>query len=233
MKKIIKITLKIIVISLLFTLTITVISCINIDELNESARNYLIQKYSSDLSSEDNEKRIIAMDELTEMGKPVVEPLINLLNDKNNPAAARSNAAIILGDIGDSIAIGTLINAMTEAKKKIDTDNLEYSAARALGIMCKDKDNEKLIAERLVKLGDDYLVYGYVYLIDIGASGTEEFLISFLNRKGDKNTAESFLASENDKLLKAANEWAADHGYIIFKTISVDSGNTRWGGVRN
>jgi HEAT repeat protein len=226
MKKLIKITLKIIVIPLLFTLAITVIGCKNINEL---ARNQLIQMYSSDLSSENNETRISAMDALTEMGKPVVEPLIKLLNDKKNPSTARSGAAIILGDIGDSIAIEPLINAMTE----LDTDNLEYSAARALGIMCKDKDNEKLIAERLIKLDDEYLVSGYGYLIKIGASGTEEFLISFLNKNGDKTMAESFIASGNDKLVKAGREWATNRGYILIKIISADSVNTRWGSGRN
>ena len=226
MKKLIKITLKIIVIPLLFTLAITVIGCKN---LNELARNQLIQMYSSDLGSENNETRLSAMDALTEMGKPAVGPLTKLLNDKNNPSTARSGAAIILGDIGDSVAIEPLINAMTG----LDIGDLEYSAARALGIMCKDKDNEKLIAEKIKELEDEYLISGCGYLIDIGASGTEEFLISFLNRKGDKATAECFIACGNDKLVKAGREWAVNHGYIIFKTISVDSGSTRWGSGRN
>lgn len=32
------------------------------------------------------------------------------------------------------------------------------------------KDNEKFIAERLVKLDDEYLAHGYGYLITIGVS---------------------------------------------------------------
>lgn len=138
MKKIIKIILKFIVIPLLFMLVITLIGCTNINEL---ARNQLIQMYCRDLSSENNDTRINAMNALTEMGQPAVEPLIKLLNDKNKPGIARSGAARILGKIGDGIAMEPLINAMTGP----DTGDLEYSTARALGILCNDKDNEKLI----------------------------------------------------------------------------------------
>lgn len=113
-----------------------------------------------------------------------------MLNDKKNPSIARNCAAIILGNIGDSRAIEPLINAM---------------AVSALSKMCKDKDNEKLIAEKLVKLDDEFLIFGYELLIDIGASGTEEFLISFLNKNGNLSMAENFVESGNDKLVKAGS----------------------------
>jgi len=213
MEKLIKITLKIIIISLLCTLSLTIIGCKNINELIQN------------LSSDNDKIRISAIDDLTEIGKPAVEPLIELLNDKKSSPIARNCAAAALGNIGDSTAIEPLINTMTE----YDTEFLPAFAVGALSIMCKDKDNEKLITEKLVKLNDEFLIFGYQSLIHIGASGTEEFLSSFLNRNGNISMAENFVESGNDKLAKAGREWADRNGYMLIEIPSFGSENKGWG----
>jgi len=89
--------------------------------------------YINALGNENNDTRLNAIKGLSEMGEPAVEPLIKLLNDKDNPPNVRSDAAIILGKIGNSIAIEPLINAMTEAKVKFDTDNLVHHHVTIVG----------------------------------------------------------------------------------------------------
>lgn len=213
MKKLIKITLLFIIIFLLCILSLIIIGCKNINELIQN------------LSSDNDEIRISAVDTLTKIGKPAVEPLIELLNDKKSSPIARNCAAAALGDIGDSTAIDPLINAMTE----YDTEFLPAFAVGALSIMCKDKDNEKLIAEKLVKLNDEFLIFGYHSLIHIGASGTEEFLISSLNKSGSISMAEDFMESGNDKLKDAGRKWADDNGYMLIEIPSFGSENKGWG----
>lgn len=51
--------------------------------------------------------------------------------------------------------------------------------------------------------------------IGIGIDNIMPVLISKLNRIGDKTMAEAYLNCGHDKLIKAANEWAEKHGYII------------------
>lgn len=209
MKKLIKITLIAIITSLLCSITITTTACKNI--------NGLIQN----LNNENNEIRVRAIDDLIKIGKPAVEPLIALLNNKKNPS--RGAAALILGQIGNSRAIKPLIGAMAEHPMLGQT-------VYALSIMCKDKDNEKLIAEKIKELDDEFLTFRYKTIIHIGASGTEDFLISFLNRRGSISVAEDFANSGNDKLKEAARAWAKLNGYYFIQFTSSDK---EWGSGGN
>lgn len=206
MKKLIKITLKIIIIFLLCALFTTSIGCKNIDKLIQN------------LNSDDSKVRINAESALIKIGEPAVEPLIRVLIDKKNLSRlSKAYTAIILGQIGDSRAIEPLINVMTEVDNQ-GGNSVVYETVYALNIMCKDKNNEKLIAEKLIELDYEFLKFTrYQYLIQIGASGTEEFLISFLNKYGGSSAAVDFVESGNDKLEKAGSEWAKRNGWTIIR----------------
>ena len=100
MKKLVKITIVVIIIPLLCSLAITGTACKNI--------NGLIQN----LNSGNDEIRANAENALIRIGEPSIEPLIEILKDKQNPA--RVSAAKILGKIGDGSAIKPLIDCLTE-----------------------------------------------------------------------------------------------------------------------
>lgn len=70
----------------------------------------------------------------------------------------------------------------------------------ALNLLCVDKVNEQLIAEGINKIDIEFLLVGYRFIIMIGVSGTEDFLIKGLNIYGSSMMAEDFLNSGNEKL---------------------------------
>lgn len=265
MKKLVKITLIVIIIPLLCSLVITGTACKNI--------NGLIQN----LSSDNDEIRTNAENDLIRIGKSSIEPLIEILKDKENPA--RVSAAKILGKIGNSSAIKPLINSLTEpeefyaeyinwedltetfkdisdeapempeapemgeipeitevmpdnetdiSKPKNNTgissdtsSNNKYpvftEAVHALSLLCKNSDNEKIIADEINKIDIAFIMVIYSYLIEIGASGTEDLLIEALNVYGFSMMAEDFINSGNEKLEVAAREWAKKNNYTIYE----------------
>lgn len=71
-----------------------------------------IDKLINDLSSYNETTGNNAENKLIKIGKPAVEPLIEVLKNKNNPA--RGYAAKILGQIGDRRAIEPLVDCLTE-----------------------------------------------------------------------------------------------------------------------
>ena len=275
MKKLVKITLIVIIISLLCSLAITATACKNI--------NGLIQN----LSSDNDEIRANAENALIRIGEPAIEPLIEILKDKENPA--RASAAKILGKIGDGSAIKPLIDCLTEPGKFITVDkkteellievfgdipdevpempeapkmgemvevteempdnetdisetttNTGISSdtssnnqhpvfaevVYALSLLCKDSENEKIIADEINKIDIAFVLAVYPYLIKIGASGTEDMLIEALNVYGFSMMAEDFINSGNEKLEEAAREWAKRNDYALFVTIP---GSGDWG----
>ena len=265
MKKLVKITLIVIIIPLLCSLVITGTACKNI--------NGLIQN----LSSDNDEIRTNAENDLIRIGKSSIEPLIEILKDKENPA--RVSAAKILGKIGNGSAIKPLIDCLKEpeefyseyanweelaetfkdisdeapemprapemgeipeiteempdnetdiSKPKNNTgissdtsSNNKYpvftEAVHALSLLCKNSDNEKIIADEINKIDIAFIMVIYPYLIEIGASGTEDLLIEALNVYGFSMMAEDFINSGNEKLEVAAREWAKKNNYTIYE----------------
>jgi len=283
MKKLVKITLIVIIILLLCSLAITATACKNI--------NGLIQN----LSSDNDEIRANAENALSRIGEPSIEPLIEILKDKENPA--RVSAAKILGKIGDGSAIKPLIDCLTEpeelyseyTKSKERTEvfedmpdeeapampeaptapemgeipevtevmpdnetdiseptnntgissdtssNNQYpvlvEVAYALSLLCKDSKNEKIIADEINKIDIAFVIVAYPYLIEIGASGTEDILTEALNVYGFSMMAEDFINSGNEKLETAAREWAKKNNYTIY--VMPGFGGKGWGSSGN
>ena len=275
MKKLVKITLIVIIISLLCSLAITETACKNI---NGSIQN---------LSSDNDEIRANAENALIRIGKSSIEPLIEILKDKENPA--RVSAAKILGKIGDGSAIKPLIDCLTEPgeysikDKKTEevfgekppeapempeaptapgmgeipevtevmpdnetdiseptnntgissdtSSNNQYpvleEAVHALSLLCRDSENEKIIADEINKIDIAFVIVVYPYLIEIGASGTEDILTEALNVYGFSMMAEDFINSGNEKLEVAAREWAKKNNYTIYKMPGF--GGKEWG----
>ena len=120
MRKLVKIALAVIIISILCSFTIAATACKNI--------NGLIQNLSSD-----NEKiRSNAENALIRIGKPAVEALIEILKDKENPQ--RVSAAKILSKIGDGSAIKPLVDCLTEPGEYSIKDKIEDTKAEELYI---------------------------------------------------------------------------------------------------
>ena len=279
MKKLIKITLIVIIILLSCLLAITISGCKDI--------NGLIQN----LSSDNDEIRANAENALSRIGEPSIEPLIEILKDKENPA--RVSAAKILGKIGDDSAIKPLIDCLTEpeelyseyTKSKERTEvfedmpdeeapempeaptapeigeipeitevmpdnetdiseptnntgissdtssNNQYpvlvEVVYALSLLCKDSENEKIIADEINKIDIAFVMVAYPYLIEIGASGTEDMLINALNIYGFSMMAEDFINSGNEKLEEAARKWAKENNYTIYQMPGF--GGKEWG----
>jgi len=279
MKKLVKITLIVIIISLLCSLAITATACRNI--------NGLIQN----LSSDNDEIRVNAENAWVRIGEPSIEPLIEILKDKQNPA--RVSAAKILGKIGNGSAIKPLIDCLTEpeelyseyTKSKERTEvfedmpdeeapempeaptapemgeipevtevmpdnetdiseptnntgissdtssNNQYpvlvEVVYALSLLCKDSKNEKIIADEINKIDIAFVIVIYPYLIEIGASGTEDILTEALNVYGFSMMAEDFINSGNEKLEVAARDWAKKNNYTIYEMPGF--GGKEWG----
>jgi len=280
MKKLVKITLIVIIIPLLFSLTITATACKK--NINGSIQN---------LSSDNDEIRANAENALIRIGEPSIEPLIEILKDKENPA--RVSAAKILGKIGDDSAIKPLIDCLTEpeelyseyTKSKERTEvfedmpdeeapempeaptapemgeipevtevmpdnetdiseptnntgissdtfsNNQYpvltEVVYALSLLCEDSKNEKIIADEINKIDIAFVIVIYPYLIEIGASGTEDILTEALNVYGFSMMAEDFINSGNEKLEVAAREWAKKNNYTIYEMPGF--GGKEWG----
>jgi len=282
MKKLVKITLIVIIIPLLCSLVVTATACKNI--------NGLIQN----LSSDKDEIRANAENALIRIGESSIEPLIEILKDKENPA--RVSAAKILGKIGNGIAIKPLIDCLTEPEefyseyanweelaetfkdisdeapempgapapsemgempeitevipdnetdiskpknntgKNSDTSsNNQYpvfaEVVHALSLLCKDSENERIIADEINKIDIAFVIVIYPYLIEIGASGTEDILIEALNIYGFSMMAEDFINSGNEKLEAAAREWAKKNDYIIYEMPGF--GGKEWGSSKD
>jgi len=62
----------------------------------------------------------------------------------------------------------------------------------------------------------------------IGDPKVVDDLVKALDEQGDKDMAETFLNSGNDKLEQAARDWASSNGY---QTITIPAGSTpmHWG----
>lgn len=275
--------LKIITVSLLLFFLLAFIGCVPLEDIDSLIKN---------LSNENENIRINSENALVKIGKPAVEPLIEALKDKENPA--RVSAAKILGKIGNGRAIKPLISCLTDPgeysiKDKIkdkkaeelyieifgekppeapeapaapemgempevtqvmpdnktdiseSTTNAVISSDKpsnkqyqvfievvyALSLLCKNSKNEKIIADEINKIDIAFVIVAYPYLIEIGASGTEDMLIEALNAYGFSMMAEDFINSGNEKLEEAARKWAKKNNYTIYEMPGF--GGKEWG----
>jgi HEAT repeat protein len=195
---------------------------------------------------EDNITYLIALqawDKLAKMGAPAFEPLSACLSDQNMDV--KQGAIEALGNLGDKRAISPLSEALPDW-------NLNASLVAALEQLgWKPASNAEQIYAWIAKKDSAHLKEQWektrqVLLDDVSSSNHQKMenavysfmalgdpkvvddLVKALNDQGDKDMAETYLNSGNDKLEQAARDWASSNGY---QTITIPTGSTpmHWG----
>jgi HEAT repeat protein len=195
---------------------------------------------------EDNITYLIALqawDKVAKMGAPAFEPLVACLSDQNRDV--HESAIGALGDLGDKRAIsplsdalpdwnlnGALVSALeklgwkpaSDAEQiydwigKQDTSHLKQAWGKTSKVLLDD-----------VSSGDQRKVENAVYsFVALGDPKVVDDLVQALDDHGDKDMAETFLNSGNDKLQQAAHDWASSNGYQTI-TLPADSTPMHWG----
>ncbi len=96
-----------------------------------------------------------AVNALSKIGEPAVEPLISIIKSKDTNMTAKINSAIILGNIGDRRAVEPLIN-----KLLIDSYDNKSWMFRAEAIKALGKIKDPRAVEPLKKIGlNDHVSY--------------------------------------------------------------------------
>ncbi len=191
--------------------------------------------------AEDNVTYLIALqawDQVAKMGAPAFEPLHACLSDQNTDV--KQGAIGALGNLGDKRAIsspsealldwnlnGALVSALEQLGWKPTSD------AEQIYEWIGNKDSAHLKEQwektRQVLLNDvsssnhqkmENAVYSFMA---IGDPKVVDDLVKALAEQGDKDMAETFLNSGNDKLEQAARDWASSNGY---QTIMLPAGST-------
>jgi HEAT repeat protein len=195
---------------------------------------------------EDNVTYLIALqawDKVAKMGAPAFEPLVACLSDQNRDV--HESAIGALGDLGDKRAISPLSDALPDwnlngalvsALEKLGWK--PTSGAEQIYAWIGKQDSTHLKEQwdktRQVLLDDvsssnhqkmENAVYSFMA---IGDPKVVDDLVKALDEQGDKDMAETFLNSGNDKLEQAARDWASSNGY---QTITIPAGSTpmHWG----
>jgi HEAT repeat protein len=195
---------------------------------------------------EDNITYLIALqawDKVAKMGAPAFEPLVACLSDQNRDV--HESAIGALGDLGDKRAIsplsdalpdwnlnGALVSALeklgwkpaSDAEQiydwigKQDTNHLKQAWGKTSKVLLDD-----------VSSGDQRKVENAVYsFVALGDPKVVDDLVQALDDHGDKDMAETFLNSGNEKLEQAAHDWASSNGYQTI-TLPADSTPMHWG----
>ncbi len=129
---------------------------------------------------------------------------------------SRFTAVFALGELRDPRAEATLLRVMRTDPRTSD------AAGRSL---------TKIFAHdvgRLLPLLLEPRNIGLAYaLVDLGHRGTEDELITALNRYGGVSLAEYYLNCGNRRLESAAHHWASAHGYSV--TTMPGVGGDQWG----
>jgi HEAT repeat protein len=149
-----------------------------------------------------------------------VDGLIACLQNKD--AEFREAVASALGEIKDPRADAALIAALKDPEVKV-----LHAAANALG-QINDPQADSILLTALREHNAEIIAGADNFFIRRGEPGSEDALIDALNKTGDHYMAADFLNSGNEKLSKAANEWASTHNYQI--TYMPGSKSTGWGG---
>jgi len=147
---------------------------------------------------------------LSKIGKPALEPVIELLYDPED--SIKASGIRILEEIDDPRSIQALLDFAFNEKSFYESLEL-VNAAEAAVISLNNKD-----ATILLKYLEDESSCKKVYSSLIPYSSdpeVNEALIRALDNYGNESMAESFLNSKNEELQDAAKEWAYHHGYFI------------------
>ncbi len=195
---------------------------------------------------EDNITYLIALqawDKVAKMGAPALAPLIACLSDQNRDV--HESAIGALGDLGDKRAIAPL----SEALPDWNLNGALVSALEKLGwkpasdaeqvydwIGKQDTSHLKQAWDKTSKVllddassGDQRKIENAVYsFVALGEPKVVDDLVQALDDHGDKDMAETFLNSGNDKLEQAARDWASSNGYQTI-TLPADSTPMHWG----
>lgn len=140
-------------------------------------------------------------------------------------ALTDTNAIDILtdrADNGDKKAIETLTDIA------FNSDDKQIKGRALMGILPifqKYSNNELL--ENLKNNKTAYPASEVI--IERGISGTENDLISALNKYGNKDMATYYLNSGNQKLETAAQSWGTQHGYTIESHPTTSNNKGGWG----
>jgi len=158
---------------------------------------------------------------LEKIGKPAVEPLLKELEGKNK--YARSGAASVLGEIGDSRAVEPLLSVLND-----EDSDVRKICARSLEKLLDDRISE-IFLTALKNEDLEIVAGGHAFFIRKGQPGSEEVLIEALHACGDRRMATDFLNSGNSQLEEAARKWAKNQGYVISPDIGPGGSGPQWG----
>lgn len=166
---------------------------------------------------------------LVAIGEPAVDLLLQAVSNKKNNKYIRSFCIGALGQIGNSRAVETLIDALNDKKKWV-----RWQAAKALGAIGDSRAVPFLVAalqngnnlmrnyasRALAQIGgpvaeealltgfrnqDLWIVAGgYTYFLSRSEPGSEELLIKALKKCPNKEIALAYLNSGNRELMRAA-----------------------------
>lgn len=157
---------------------------------------------------------------LVGLGKVAVPPLIEALRS----APTRTNASRVLVAIG-----GASVNALIDLLRQGQVASERLAAAATLAEIddprASDALNEALKEPKL-----DFQAAVYRYLIRTGHPGNEAPLIAALNTYGKLTMAEDFVASGNQALKAAGEDWARKNQYpLAMRTSELEI--VSWGGA--
>lgn len=129
----------------------------------------------------------------------------------------RQAAVVTLGRIGSPSARPTLVKVLAT-----DAANAESAALALARIFRLDVTPLLPLLEQRRNLP---LAYS---LVDVGQHGTEDALVTALDRFGDIDLAEYYLNCGNRTLEKAARAWADRHGHYVMTSPGYGGGG-QWG----
>jgi hypothetical protein len=177
------------------------------------------------------------------IGQPALDPLIKALKDPES--RVRLNATSALVDIADPKSTPALVENLTDPasapmvaialermnyQAATDADKVHYLIAQKKGQDLRQSwERTKSVLLKDLESGDpgtiDYAVYSF---IRIGGKDTIAILTQFLQEKGTKDIALSYLNCGQETLSKAGEEWATAQGYRVVKTQKINQ-STQWG----
>jgi hypothetical protein len=128
----------------------------------------------------------------------------------------------VLQDIPGEAALNVLMDAC------MGSQTLLMHRAACQGLAKRDETQLKPLLDALHQRDLNTIATTYDFYIAWGEPGSEPVLIQTLEQYGDDFMATSFLNSGNDKLVKAAEEWAEENGYTITSIYTPGSSGS-WG----
>jgi len=161
------------------------------------------------------------------VGSPEEERINRLIQElKDEDSSVRKKAAAALGEIKDDRVVEPLIGALKDKDSSV-----REKAASAVGEIRDDRAADPLIAALRDK---DFkiIVAAYYFFIALGEPGTEDILITALNKYGFVTMAEDFLNCGNSKLEEAGSRWASVHGHRMQTPSLSYRDGPKWGSSR-